>query len=196
MRSRTKIAIGLALALGLGCKGETKVQADPQTVAALDMCEKNGAEKDKLIKSVQDENARCLKDHADSGEYVVTIEGANVTVKARPSGGGGGNNVPVDDKQLAAASKAFTDQVVKSRGAIQKCYEQALKKDANLQARTVSLIISASFQTTGSYRDGSASFTPELGTTFDSCMRAIAQKWTVPNPPIPTFRETVSLIPS
>jgi hypothetical protein len=44
---------------------------------------------------------------------------------------------PLDDKVAKEASKQFIDVVGKSRGAIQKCYEQALKKDTSLQAKTV-----------------------------------------------------------
>ena len=52
---------------------------------------------------------------------------------------------PIDDKAAAAASKKFIDVVEKSRGAIQKCYEQALKKNTGLQATTITLTVTASF---------------------------------------------------
>jgi hypothetical protein len=188
------IALGTLVSVGVtACKGETKTVADPQTVQDLDVCQKNIIEKDKLIKELQATNAELMRDKTAAGDIVVSIEGNVLTVKRNVGGGGGGP--PLDDKQAAAASKEFIDVVAKSRGAIQKCYEQALKKDQSLQARTVTLTVSASFAQSGQYRD--ASFSPSLGDTFDRCMKTIASKWALPqNSPAMTFRAPVSLTPS
>ena len=102
---------------------------------------------------------------------------------------------PIDDKATAAASKEFLDVVAKSRGAIQKCYEQALKKNTGLQAKTITLSVSASFSNAGAYK--SASFSPSLGDTFDNCIKTVASKWQLPaNSPAMTFKAQVSLTPS
>ena len=125
------------------------------------------------------------------GDTVVKPEGNALTVKPHTGGGG----PPIDDKAVAAASKEFLDVVARSRGSIQKCYEQALKKNTGLQARTVSLAVSASFSGTGAYQ--TSSFAPSLGDTFDNCMKTIATKWALPtNSPAMTFKATVSLTPS
>jgi hypothetical protein len=191
--TRTSIAFVLAasLAPALGCKGQTVVKPDPQTAADLDSCKKNLEEKDKLIKAEEEENARLMREQGSGADIVVSIEGNALTV--RPAGAG--EVRPIDDKQAATASKEFLDVVARSRGAIQKCYEQALKKNTGLQARTVTLTVSASFGQAGAFR--SSSFAPSLGDTFDACIKTVASKWALPqNSPAMTFKATVSLTPS
>src|SRR3569832_252159 len=102
---------------------------------------------------------------------------------------------PLDDKVVGAASKEFLNVVERSRGAIQKCYEQALKKNTGLQAKTVTLTVQASFAGSGAYKD--SSFSPSLGDTFDQCIKTVASKWVLPqNSPAMNFKAQVSLTPS
>lgn len=189
--TRTSITLVL-LCLG-ACKGETKIQADPKTQADLDSCRAAMTEKDKLCKSLEDDNARLMREKgtAAPGEIVVAIEGNALTV--RP--GKPGEARPIDDKVAGEASKQFIDIVSKSRGAIQKCYEQALKKDSSIQARTITLTVSASFSQAGVYRN--SSFSPSLGDAFDTCIKTVASKWALPqSSPAMTFKAQVSLTPS
>jgi FlaG/FlaF family flagellin (archaellin) len=189
--TRHSIVIVLAAVIATGCKGETVVKPDPQTQADLDQCRKDKDEKDKRIAALQDENAQLMREKGSGAEITVALEGNVLTVKPHTGGGG----PPIDDKAVAAASKEFVDVVQKSRGAIQKCYEQALKKNTGLQARTVTLTVSASFTNTGAYRD--SSFAPSLGDAFDNCIKTVATKWVLPqNSPAMTFKATVSLTPS
>src|SRR5882757_6106208 len=134
-RSSLGALAALILALGLtsGCKGETVIQPDPQTKADLEQCLKGKAEKDKLIKAEEDENARLMREKGSGAEITVNIEGNALTIK--PSAPG--ETRPIDDKAVTAATNEFMGLVGKSRGSIQKCYEQALKKNTGLQARTV-----------------------------------------------------------
>ena len=188
-RSTTVILVSTALVLG--CKGETVVKDNPDTLNALDICKKTLDEKNKLVAAIQDENARLMRGTGAGGEIIVAIEGNALTV--RP--GKPGEVHAIDDKQAAVASKEFLDVVAKSRGAIQKCYEQALKKQPNLQAKTVTLTVSASFSTAGSFQN--SSFSPSLGDSFDSCIKTVASKWALPtNSPAMTFKAQVSLTPS
>ena len=184
-------AIAILLVAVVGCKGETVVKPDPQTQQELDNCNKDKGEKDKLIKAVEEENARLMRNQGSGAEIVVSIEGNALAVKP----GKPGEVRPIDDKATAAASKEFLDVVAKSRGAIQKCYEQALKKNTGLQAKTITLNVSASFSQAGQYR--SSSFSPSLGDTFDNCIKTVASKWQLPtNSPAMTFKAQVSLTPS
>jgi hypothetical protein len=184
--------LGLVVLVGAaGCKGDKVIQPDPQTKADLEQCQKDKAEKDKLIKAVEEENARLMREAGAGGEIVVAIEGNALTV--RP--GKPGEVRPIDDKAAAAASKEFLDVVAKSRGAIQKCYEQALKKNTGLQAKTVTLTVSASFSQAGAYK--TSSFAPSLGDTFDNCIRTVASKWALSQTsPAMSFKAQVSLTPS
>jgi hypothetical protein len=96
---------------------------------------------------------------------------------------------------VGEASKEFLNVVARSRGAIQKCYEQALKKNTGLQAKTVTLSVSASFAPSGQFK--SSNFAPSLGDTFDNCIRTVAAKWALPtSSPAMTFKAQVSLTPS
>jgi hypothetical protein len=190
---RHVIAILLPIVLALGCKGETVVKDSPDTLRDLDICKKTLDESKKLAQALQDENARLMRGSGTGNEIVVSIEGNMMTVKpAKP-----GETRPVDDKVIAAASKEFEDIVRKSRGSIQKCYEQVLKKDTALQARTVTLTVSATFTGQGAYQNSSFHATQNLGDTFDNCMKTIAQKWALPqNSQTMTFKAQVSLTPS
>jgi hypothetical protein len=190
--TRTSIVTTLIMVvgLGLGCKGETVVKPDPQTKADLDQCLKDKAEKEKLIKAEEDENARLMREKGSGAEIVVSIEGNALTVKP----GAPGEVRPLDDKVVGEASKEFLNVVERSRGAIQKCYEQALKKNTGLQAKTVTLSVSASFNA-GQFK--SSNFAPSLGDTFDNCIRTVASKWALPpTSPAMTFKAQVSLTPS
>lgn len=191
MRTTLFPALLLALPLGLvACKGDTVVKIDPQTKTDLDNCT---AEQKKLkdqIAQLQEENAKLMTNKA-TAEIVVTIE--NEILKVKP--GQPGQVRPIDDKQTVAASQEFIDLVRKSRGSIQKCYEQALKKTTGLQSKTITLTISANFTPKGEYQ--AARFAPSLGDTFDNCMSAIAKKWTLKErSPVMSFSAPVSLTPS
>jgi len=192
--TRTSIATALTVLVTLGtvagCKGDKVIQPDPKTQADLDQCLKDKAEKEKLIKSEEDENAALMREKSSGKEIVVAIEGNLLTVKP----GAPGEVRPIDDKVVGEAAKQFQNVVERSRGAIQKCYEQALKKDTGLQARTVTLSVSASF-TSGQFKG--SNFAPSLGDAFDACIRTVASKWTLPpTAPAMTFKAQVSLTPS
>ena len=186
----TLAALAVTLVIMSGCKGEKVIQPDPQTKADLEQCLRDKAEKDKLNKALGDENAALMREKASGAEIVVSIEGNALTVKP----GAPGEVRPLDDKVVGEASKDFLNVVEKSRGAIQKCYEQALKKNTGLQAKTVTLSVSASFNA-GQFK--SSNFAPSLGDTFDACIRTVASKWTLPTTsPAMTFKAQVSLTPS
>lgn len=183
---------GLLLGL-VACKGKEVIKPDPQTEKALKDCNDGKGEKDKLIAALQEENAKLMANKG--GELVVTIEGADIKVRGSASGGGGGGGAPVDDKATAAAAKEFLDVVAKSRGEIQKCYEQALKKNSGLQAKSVTLMVQASFAPSGAFKN--SSFSPLLGEPFDGCMKRVSTRWALSqSSPAMTFKAPVSLTPS
>lgn len=191
MRTITMSALLASTIAAAGCKGEPKTVPDPQTVSELENCKQAAADKDKLIAQLKDENAQLMMKAGSGAEIVVAIEGNALTVK--PYSGPG--TPPIDDKVAAAASKEFLNVVAKSRGAIQKCYEQALKTGAASQAHTITLTVSASFASSGQYRE--ASFEPSLGGAFDSCIKVVASHWQLSqNSPAMTFKAQVSLTPS
>jgi hypothetical protein len=173
-----------------GCKAKEAAKQDDQIQKDLDLCRAAKTEKDKLIAALQDENAKLQVKKASGGEVVVMIEGANFTVKPGPPG----EVLPIDAKVAEAGAKEFTVVVEKSRGSIQKCYEQALKKMSNLQGQTINLTVEASFSPTGVFQSSSSS--PQLGEPFDSCIKQVAQKWTMKEgSPSTTFRHRVKLTP-
>jgi hypothetical protein len=191
MTRNLTVAMLLGLAGLAGCKGETVVKDNPDTLRDLENCKTTLEEKNKLVTAIQDENARLMRNQGSGNEIVVAIEGNALTV--RP--GARGTTPPIDNKVAAAASKEFLNLVEKSRGAIQKCYEQALKKNSALQAKTITLNVSASFSNQGAYQ--SSNFSPSLGDVFDNCMKTVASKWALPsNSPAMTFKAQVSLTPS
>jgi hypothetical protein len=193
VRCLATIAAIATIATVAACK-TPEAKDKPETLARLHDCEEKSAkiaDKDRLIASYEAEIAR-LKLEGGGKEMTLVIEGDALVIKSRPQGAGG---APIDDKMASALSQNFIDVVNKSRGSIQKCYEQALKKNTGLQARTISLTVSASFQASGTYSRGS--FQPQLGDAFDGCMKGVATRWKLPAAPQGmTFQATVSLSPS
>jgi len=192
MRAISLVLCGAAL---VACKGDPVVKIDPATQNALDDCKKNFEEQKKLIATLQEQNTQLQAKLAGGGEIVVTIEGDILKIKPGATGPVGPVGPPIDNKAVMAASNEFFNVVRKSRGAIQKCYEQALKKTTGLQSRPITLTVSASFSQQGAYKN--ASFSPSLGDPFDTCIRAVATKWVLPaNSPAMMFQAPISLTPS
>jgi hypothetical protein len=188
------MCVAVVATVGVGACKNPPPKDKPETLAKLKDCEDKTAglaDKDRLIQQYEAEIARLKLEGGDK-EFVFTIEGDALAVKKRPQGAGG---PPVDDKTAALLSQNFIDVVNKSRGSIQKCYEQALKKNTGLQARTISLTVSASFQPSGAY--SRSTFKPPLGDAFDGCMKGVATRWKLPAASQSmTFQATVSLSPS
>jgi hypothetical protein len=199
-RSNTFVTLVLALVVSGGvvggCKGETVYKPDPNTQSDLDKCKHDKDDLEAYKKKLEAENAELIQ-RGSGGEIVVTIDGDLVKPIKGSFGGGGGDGTNMGPPADPKSAIAFQNLVERSRGAIQKCYEQVLKKDANLQARTIRLTVSASFTSTGAYQQASFSPSTPLGTGFDSCMQGIATHWTLPtNSPAMTFKAQVSLTPS
>ncbi|MBP9086940.1 MAG: hypothetical protein KBG15_12525 [Kofleriaceae bacterium] len=197
-KSKSKWSAALlmsAMALGLtvaSCKGSTTYKDSPETIDRLDKCKQTVDQKQKLITDYEAEIARLQRGSAAVAEIVLTIEGDVLKVKAGSSTAAA---PPLDDKAAQAASARFVDLVSRSRGAIQKCYEQALKKNTGIQGRTISLRVSASFNASGAFQ--SSNFSPTISDNFDSCMKTIASKWQLPaGPQAMSFQASVSLTPS
>lgn len=189
IRTSRAILFPLLAASFAGCKGKEVVKPDPDMVKELADCKRDKEEKDKLIVMLQDENAKMQV--RKGGEITVTIEGGNMVVKPGPAGGA----LPVDERVAAAGAQEFLGIVERSRGAIQKCYEQALKKSSGLGSREISLTVYATFAPEGSV--STASSAPSLGEPFDGCFKQVAQKWTVKgSSSTMTYRSVVQLKPS
>lgn len=201
MSSRTAALVtaltALATTASLGCKGDSKPKDTPATLAKLADCQAQLPtieDKDRLIKSYEAEIARLKLAGESAGTYTFVLEG-DVWARKAAAPGGTGAGKQLDDKQAEALAQEFIGLVGRSRGPIQHCYEQALKKNAGLQARTITLRVSATFGADGKF--GKANFTPQLGDAFESCMRTVAGKWKLTSAgAAATFQATVTLSPS
>jgi hypothetical protein len=189
MRTPSAILAALVVAGLPACKTKEVVKPDPETVQALIDCKRDKEEKDKFIAKLQEQSVS--QQVGKGGPIVVTIEGGNMTVRAGQPGG----TLPIDEKAAAAGVQEFLAILERSRGAIQKCYEQALKKSSGLHSQEVSLTVYATFGTTGSVESSSSA--PSLGEPFDGCFKQVAQKWTLKGAPASmTYRQVVQLKPS
>ena len=189
MIRRGFVLISLCIAL-CACKGETKIQDSPETLRDLDDCRKNRTEKDKYIKQLEERLAEHQLKEANE-ELIVTIEGNNITLKGKdgsspPSTGG---RAPKREHITS-----FVKQVQASRGLMQRCYQNVLKKDSSLQARPVNMNIQVRFTATG--KVGRATFRPSISNSFAQCMSAVAKKWQVPGAPSGVvFQQPITLTP-
>lgn len=190
MRAAIPALLFSSLAGLAGCKTKEVIKPDPETAKQLADCKRDKDEKDKLIAMLQDENAK-LQVRKGGGDIVVTIEGGNMVVRPGQPGG----TLPVDEKVAAAGAQEFLGLIERSRGAIQKCYEQALKKSSGLAGQQVSLTVFATFTPEGSV--ASSSSAPSLGEPFDGCFKQVASKWTIKGSSASTtYKQVVQLKPS
>lgn len=163
----------LALAL-VACKGKTTYKEDPETLQKLKDCEDNLKEKTTYIAT--------LEKRLTEGEGTVVV--VNIEGEAMKITGKGPHERTVRDTggpEDLKLYEAFVASLRKSRGSIQKCYQNALKNNATLQARSVTLSIEVSYRTSGQVTD--ARFSPRIDESFDRCMDAVAKRWTLPAMP-------------
>jgi hypothetical protein len=166
-------AMAVALALG-ACKGKTQYKDDPETTQKLTDCEKNLKEKETYIATLE----KRLADGAGS-IVMVNIEGEAMKISGKgPHESTDGDAGSAED---AVLYEAFVASLRRSRGSIQKCYQNALKNNATLQARSVTLNIEVQYKTSGSVTD--ARFSPRIDQSFDRCMDSVARRWTLPAMP-------------
>ena len=162
----------LVPALG-ACKGETKQKDSPETVQKLTDCEESLKEKQTYIATLEKRLAE-LEGQGDA--VVVNIEGEVMKVSGKgPNERSGARTGSADD---AVLYESFVSSLQKSRGSIQKCYQNALKNNATLQARSVTLNIEVAYRTSGQV--SGASFSPRIDESFDRCMDAVARRWVLP----------------
>ena len=111
---------------------------------------------------------------ADSVEYGKTIAGDTLTISGKDSArsGSGSSGPAVPDEALF---ESFVKQVQLSRGSMQRCYQNALKKDTGLQARTLTMNVQVRFTAAG--KVSQATFNPRISDSFDTCMSTVARRW-------------------
>ena len=170
------VAALLALGSAAGCKGKTKYKDSPELIKERDDCKTALKEKTEYIATLE---KRLAELEGQGGVVMVAITGEvmNVTGKG-PHERSGEPTGSADDLKLY---EAFVARLKGSRGSIQKCYQNALKNNATLQARSVTLNIEVAYKTSGSVSD--ASFSPRIDESFDRCMDAVAHRWTLPAMP-------------
>ena len=177
----TLLSALFALTTVSGCKGDTTYKDTPETKRSLDDCQSSVKNKDEYIKQLEAQLAE-LKRNGTGDEIVVTVQGDAMTISG-VTGKGPNRTAGVEkgDARDAELYEAFLAAIRKSRGKITQCYQQALKKNASLQARTVQLSIAVSYRTDGVVKG--ASFNPRISPAFDTCMKSVSGGWKLPSMP-------------
>jgi hypothetical protein len=189
-------ALALAMfAAFAACKGKTTYKDKPETLDALKKLQ-DQVDADKKLIDVQTQRlADCELAGTTGGEVVVTLAGDEISISGKGPNGRANPDDGAGDAKDAELFAAFVDLVEKSKGSIKKCYQNALKKDARLQAKTVPIKLSASFAASGKITK--SSFTPSISESFDGCMRSVAASWKLPAAPKATsFTAPLSLTPT
>ena len=174
--TRWFVALSLTLVVA-GCKGETKIQDNPETLSALTGCQDAIASKDAYIKELEARAGELERKAGQNDGVVVTIAGDTMTISGKGPNVRAGGSVTAD-KDLY---ESFVTQVQAARGAMQRCYQNALKKDSGLQMREVELNIQVRFTPAG--KVSKAGFSPTISDSFDSCMGTIARRWQLKESP-------------
>jgi hypothetical protein len=186
------VVAALAAVVSAGCK-DAPPRDTKATLQKLEDCTAQVAsiaDKDRLIAGYEAEIARLKLAGGDGGHRFV-LEGDVWAMRAKPAGRAGG----LDDRKAAALANEFVEQVGRARPLVQRCYVQALKSNASLQNRQVSLKVWATFAADGGFQR--VDFSPDLGDAFEGCMRGVAGKWRLSGAgAAATFEATVSLTPT
>ena len=188
------LPLSIALLIAPACKGETEFKDKPETLEAIEKYKGDAAEKDSYIKQLEAKIYDLEKSQTrDDDEIVVAIVGDTIEIqKGKDKGPSARKGGPVaKDEDLY---KEFIAHVRKSRGSIQRCYTNALKKDSSLQGRETTLKVSVNFKADGSA--GKATFSPRISDAFDTCMKAVTKRWTLTGTSQAiTFQQPVTLSP-
>lgn len=200
MNSLCRGALGAALVLmlaGAGCKGKTVEKDSPETLNTLKMCEANLQEKVAYINTLNERitelESAGTGASTDDAVVVVNIEGEAMVVTSGkgPNGRTGDATGNAKDTELY---EAFVAQLKRSRGAIKKCYQAALKKNSALSAKSITLKIGVDYKTSGQVK--AAHFSPTVSDQFEKCMDGVASNWTLPAMPRSvTFNYNQTLTP-
>jgi hypothetical protein len=173
MRPVSLVLVTLLLALG-ACKGKTKYKDSDATLQRVKDCEAGLKEKQEYIasleKRIQEMEGEMVTINCTGEAMKVVGKGPNE--RTRPAGGN------ADDLKLY---EAFVAALQRSHGSIQKCYQVALKNNATLQSRSVTLNIEVQYRSSGEVSN--SSFSPRIDASFDQCMSAVAKRWTLPAMP-------------
>lgn len=194
-RTHRIVIVALLAAAGLpGCKGNEGGDTK-ETLDKLASAQKLLAERDKELKELREEVASLEAASANSagGTWTFDIQGDVLTLASKPQSGK--SPAVIDDATATKLSEQFVGLVQGSRAALQRCYEQALKKTSALANKTTNLKITASFAASGGLTN--VSFSPELPESFATCLRGVAGKWKLPEGKAPmTFQAPVKLTPT
>ncbi len=183
-------------ALVVACSQEAEVVDDPETLDRLERCETARAEHAEYIAELEERLADLEMARQDG----VTAD--DDEDEDESSDGGGGTSAPRGSGGAAAATTAldeelyenFVDQTQRSRQAITRCYQNTLKNDPSLQARTIRMQIEVDYDAGGAVQG--ASFSPQVSPEFDTCMQAVVDNWELPATTSPvTFTREVTLTP-
>jgi hypothetical protein len=177
------IRLGPLLALcvvlpGAACK-QPAPAGNPEAERKLKDCEESAAGREKHVKDLEARLAAAEQGGGDNEPVVITVQGDDMKIVATSGKGPSARaKVPTGDADDGKLYESFLGSIQKSRGAMKQCYQSALKKNSQLQARTISLDISVNYNSGGQVT--SATFNPRISDTFDRCMGTIAQKWGLP----------------
>jgi hypothetical protein len=189
-------ALALALIAALAaCKGKTTYKDKPETVEALKKLQ-GQVDADKQLLDAQTQRlADCELAKTTGDEVTITLAGDEIKISGKGPNAQANPDDGAGDAKDAELFAAFLNLVEKSKGSIKKCYQNALKKDARLQAKTIPIKLSASFAASGKITK--SNFTPSISETFDGCMRSMASTWKLPAAPKATsFTAPISLTPT
>lgn len=189
--NRRLLALAAPLLLASACKGEVVTKDSPETLAALTGCQDSVKSKDDYIKQLEQRLADLeLQLSQAKDEVTVTFSGNEMTISGEGPSVRQGGPVKADQELFAA----FDKQVQGSRSAMQRCYQNALKRDTSLQARSITMTIDVRFTATG--KVSKANFRPGISDAFVSCMNSITERWSLPGAASGiSFQQPVSLSP-
>ncbi len=176
-RTGRAVALLVTIVLGVGCgkKGGDDGKRIQELASKLDECTIDLSKQKTLVDSCQ----KTLADQqgaVDTSTVTVKVVGDVLTLEARKTGSGG-HVTPADitsaeaQQVYAAAIKVIRD----NRGAIQSCYDRALKQDNSLVNQTLKANLDFTVSPKGEISNATVS--PKIGKSFNDCVTTNMKGW-------------------
>jgi len=193
-RASQVVFVSLACVALAGCKNKASAGQNNDELealrASLDSCNQSLTQAQKKLAEY---GTAAEQDRLAPKDVVVKLEGTTF-VLAAPGASGAPKEAQLDDATLASHSKVFFDKVGVSRKAMERCYEQELKNNADLARGGLKITLAVSFTAAGEMRK--TSINPPLSAGFTSCVSQVTAKWMLPAAKAgSTFEAPISLQP-
>jgi len=173
IRTGLVVVLGVVAAAGCGKKGGDgkKVQ---ELATKLDECTVD-LSKTKVLNDTCQKDLVSAQGSVDTSTVTVKVVGDVLTLEARKSSGGHTTPPEYTSEEAQVVYAAAIRVIRDNRGAIQACYDRALKQDNSLANQTIKATLDFTVSSKGEI--SKASVQPKIGKSFNDCVITNMKGW-------------------